>query len=199
MSGRSIKRASGRSGQRLLEPQNQAVEKTEFAGHPSEPVGEDQRPNKKKQRAAKHLDGVEMLSKALIEAQKLTNAESGEQKGNGESRGVHREEQDAARDRVAGSSERQHRGENGADAGGPAEGECETEKKTAPDSRLRAAGAEANVAIEPASHGGAEETDQGKREEMNRAQTTKKRATAEKSNYAQGREQATENEPGLNG
>src|SRR5258708_39004563 len=120
-----------------------------------------------------------MLSEALVETEELANAQSGEQKGNGEARGVDREEQNAAGDGVTGCRKRQHGREDGADARRPSEGKGKTEEKPAPNPGLLAAGAQANVAVEPAGHGGAEETDEGGGEEKERDGTGTKRAGAQ--------------------
>src|SRR5260370_35477522 len=115
-----------------------------------------------------------MVSEALVEAEELANAQSGEQKGNGEARGVDREEQNAAGDGVTGCRKRQHGREDGADARRPSEGKGKTEEKPAPNPGLLAAGAQANVAVEPAGHGGAEEPDQRRGEEKDAAENGKK-------------------------
>src|SRR5260221_1758903 len=109
-----------------------------------------------------------MLSEALVEAEELANAQSGEQKGNGEARGVDREEQNAAGDGVTGCRKGEHGREDGADARRPSEGKGKTEEKPAPNPGLLAAGAQANVAVEPAGHGGAERPDhrEGRRSDV---------------------------------
>src|SRR4029077_19230263 len=112
-----------------------------------------------------------MLSKALIEAQEAADAEGGEEKRHGEPRGVDGQEENAAGNGLAGGGQGEHGGEDRADAGSPSEGESETEKEAAPHAGLRAGGAQADVAIEPAGHGRAEETDQREREKMNVAET----------------------------
>src|SRR5258707_8644108 len=140
-----------------------------------------------------------MLSEALVEAEELANAQSGEQKGNGEARGVDREEQNAAGDGVTGCRKRQHGREDGADARRPSEGKGKTEEKPAPNPGLLAAGAQANVAVEPAGHGGAEEPDQREGGEMDVTETGKKRAAAQKWSDAQKCQPAAENEAGADG
>src|SRR6266446_51285 len=107
-----------------------------------------------------------MLSEALVEAEELANAQSGEQ--------------NAAGDGVTGCRKGEHGREDGADARRPSEGKGKTEEKPAPNPGLLAAGAQANVAVEPAGHGGAEEPDQREGEEMDVAETSKERAAAQK-------------------
>src|SRR5260370_26554592 len=125
-----------------------------------------------------------MLSEALVEAEELANAQSGEQKGNGEARGVDREEQNAAGDGVTGCRKGEHGREDGADARRPSEGKGKTEEKPAPNPGLLAAGAQANVAVEPAGHGGGEQTGQREGEEKDGAETRKEPAAAHKGNAA---------------
>src|SRR5258708_1565513 len=182
--------SSFRSGQGSLQPENDAVEEAKLAGHPREAVDEDQAADKKKQRAAEELDGVKMLSEALVEAQELANAECGEQKGHGEAGGVHGEKENAAGDGVAGCCERKHRRENGPDARRPTKSEGEAEEEPAPDPGLRAVGAQANVAVEPARHSRTEETNQRKREDVVIAETSDASTAAKKRNYDQKREHA---------
>src|SRR5258707_13280207 len=124
-----------------------------------------------------------MLSEALVEAEELANAQSGEQKGNGEARGVDREEQNAAGDGVTGCRKGQHGREDGADARRPSEGKGKTEEKPAPNPGLLAAGAQANVAVEPAGHGGTEQPRQREGEEKRGRETRHERAVAEKRSY----------------
>src|SRR5258708_8064008 len=112
-----------------------------------------------------------MLSEALVETEELANAQSGEQKGNGEARGVDREEQNAAGDGVTGCRKRQHGREDGADARRPSEGKGKTEEKPAPNPGLLAAGAQANVAVEPAGHAAAAEPPHRERAQMDPADT----------------------------
>src|SRR6266478_2611105 len=169
---------SFRPGQGFLKPQNDAVEKAKLSGHPRQAVGEDQAADKKKQSAAEEFDGVEMLSEALVEAQELANAQSGEQERHGQARGVNSKEENAAGDGVTGGGEGEDGGEDWSDAGSPAERKGKAEEKTAPDAGLRAAGAEANVAIEPAGHGRAKEADKGKREKVDEAETSDEWAAA---------------------
>src|SRR5712692_9622142 len=125
---------------------------------------------------------MKMLSEALVETQELADAKSGEQERNGETGGVHGKEQNSARDGIAGGGERKHSGKNWSDARRPAKRECETEEEAAPDAGLCAAGAQADVAVEPSRHGGPEETNQGEREEMNGAKSGEKWSAAEKRN-----------------
>src|SRR5262249_3645151 len=144
-------------------------------------------------------DGVQILSKALVELQELANAESGEQEGNRETCRIHSEEQHAARNRVAGSCKSKHGRENRADAGRPSERECKAEEKAAPDSGLFAATAQVDVAIEPARHRRAEESDDGEREEMNGAEAGEKRSTVDERNHAEKREDDAKNDSDADG
>src|SRR5260370_30992961 len=121
-----------------------------------------------------------MLSEALVEAEELANAQSGEQKGEGQAGGGEREEQNAGGDGVTGCRKGEHGREDGADARRPSEGKGKTEEKPAPNPGLLAAGAQANVAVEPAGHGGTEEPDQREGEEMGGAETGKERGAAQK-------------------
>ena len=189
---------SFRAGQSFLKPQDDAVEKAQLAGHPRQAVGENQASYEKKQSAAEEFDGVKMFSEALVKAQELADAERGEQKRNGQASGVHGEKENAAGDGVAGGGERQHGRENWSDARSPPEGKGKAEEKTAPDARLRAAGAETNVAVEPARHGRAKETNQREREEMNVSETSGEWAAAEERDDAKQREHAAQDEADAN-
>src|SRR5216684_524409 len=97
---------SFRSSQSFLKPQHDAVEKAKLAGHPRQAVGEDQAADKKKQSPAEEFDGVKMFSEALVEAQELADAQSGEQKRYRESGRVYGEKENAAGDGVTGGGER---------------------------------------------------------------------------------------------
>src|SRR5271169_3381305 len=182
------------SCQRVFQPQNHGVQKTELAYQPRQPVDEYQAADEQKQRAAKYFDGVKILSEALIELQELPDSERSQQKRNGQARGINGQKQDAAGDGVAGGGESQHGGENRPDARGPPEGKRKAEKKAAPDARLRAGAAQVNVAIEPAGHRWSEKSDHGKREKVNRAQTGDERPAAQKSDYANHRQHRSEDE-----
>src|ERR1700693_360551 len=137
-----------------------------------------------------------MLSEALIKTQKLPNAERGKEKRHGESGGIHRKKQNAARDGIAGGGERQHRRKNRSDARRPTERERKTQQEPAPDAGLRAAGMHAHVAIQPARHGRTEETDHGKREEVHSAESGEERSAAEQRDDPLNRKQRAENEAG---
>src|SRR5579859_2208520 len=137
-----------------------------------------------------------MLSEALIKTQELANTERGKKKRNGEAGGIHRKQQNSARDGIAGRRERQHGGKNRSDARRPAEREREAEQKSAPDAGLRAAGVQAHVAIQPARHGRTEKTNHRQREEMNCAESGEERSAAEKRDDPQYRKQRSENEAG---
>src|SRR5260370_33138130 len=117
-----------------------------------------------------------MLSEALVETEELTNAQSGEQKGNGEARGVDREEQNAAGDGVTGCRKGEHGREDGADARRPSEGKGKPEEKPAPNPGLLAAGAQANAAVEPAGQGGRADAHQREADERDGTVTARKRA-----------------------
>src|SRR6202030_1067967 len=122
-----------RAGQGFLQPQNDGVEKAEFAGHPRQAIDENQPAHKKQQSSAEYFDGVQMLSEALIKTQELSDAERGEEKRHGEAGGIHRKQQNAARDGIAGGGERQHRGKNRSDTRRPVERERGAEQEPAPD------------------------------------------------------------------
>src|SRR5712692_4614806 len=142
---------------------------------------------------------MKMLSEALVETQELADAKSGEQERNGETGGVHGKEQNSARDGIAGGGERKHRRKNWSDARCPAKRERETEEEAAPDPGLRAAGAQADVAVQPSRHHWSEEADQGKREEMNGAQSGEEWSAAEKRDGSYDHAATTENEAGAHG
>src|SRR5579859_1091561 len=71
-----------------------------------------------------------MLSEALVELQKLSDAQSRQKERHGQSGGVHCEQQDPASNGVAGRRQRQDGRENRADARGPAECESKSQKKS---------------------------------------------------------------------
>ena len=166
---------SATAGEGALEPKDKAVQEAELSGEPREAVHEDQAADKEQKRAAEEFDGVEMLSEALIKLEKLADAESSEEKGNGQAGGIDGEQEDAAGDGVAGGRQGENRGEDGADAGRPAESEGKAEEKTAPDAGLGAGAAEVDIAIEPTGEGGAEESNDGKGEKMYGGETEKER------------------------
>src|SRR5579864_1864267 len=188
--------ASFGSGQGFFQPQNNAVEKAELAGHPRQAIDEHQPAHEQKQSAAEEFDGVQMFSEALVKTQELPDPQRGQKERNGQPRGVHREEQNAARDGITGGGQRQHGGQNRSDARGPAKGERKAQQEAAPDAGLRAAGAQTDVAVEPARHRRAKETDQREREEMDGAQAGEKRSAAEQRHRAKDRQQRAENEAG---
>src|SRR5258708_4533323 len=149
--------------------EGKAVQESQFSREPGQLVDEDKAPDEQKQSAAEKFDGMEIFSKVLVENHELADAEGREQEGNSQAGGVDGEEQDAARNRVAGGGERENGGENWADAGRPAEGEREAQEEAAPDARLGGAAAKVNVAIQPAGHRRAKKADEGKREKMRSA------------------------------
>jgi len=183
-----------RSRQSSFQPQDQAVKKAELSREPRQLIEKDQTAYEEKQRPTKEFDGVEMFSEALVETQKLANAESGEQKRHGEPGGIDSEEQHAAGDGVAGSGEGQDGCEDRADARRPAESECEAEKEAAPSAGLRAGAAEMHVAVEPAGERGTEKADDREREKMYRAEAGEKCVVAEQSGETEKDENSTENE-----
>src|SRR5712692_6579074 len=125
----------------LLLSQRKTVQECQFTREPGQLVEEDQSADEQKQSAAEKFHGMEIFAKVLVESHELADAQSREQKRNGEARGIHREEKNAAGNRVAGGGERENGGEDGADARGPAESEREAEQKAAPNAGLRHAAA----------------------------------------------------------
>src|SRR5579871_2549070 len=173
------------SGERMLQPQNKGVQETQLGYQPRQPVQENQHADKKKQRTAKQFDGVEILSEALVELHELADAQRGQQEGNGKTSRIHRQQQHAARDRVACGSERQHRGQNRTDARRPSERKREAKKKSTQDARLFASAAQMHIAVEPARHRRPEEPDHGEREEMDSTEPGKKRPAVNQRNDAE--------------
>src|SRR5271163_2445630 len=133
-----------------LPSERKLIEKRELAGKPGEPVQEHQATDGQQQDAAENFDGVQVAAKLLIEAQEAADAERGDQKRNRETGGIDGQQKNSLPYRVARGCDCEHAGENGADAGRPAEGEGETHQEAAGGSRLAAEIAETNVAIEPA-------------------------------------------------
>src|ERR1700684_2315275 len=127
---------AGRSAERLFharqcffQPQNGFVQKAELACQPGQLVDENKRAHEKQQSAAKHFDGVEILSEALIKLEKLSDAEGGQQERYRQTCGVNREKQNPPRNRIAGGGERKHRRENRSDTRRPSERECEPKEE----------------------------------------------------------------------
>ena len=148
-----------RTGQDMLQPKDDAIQETQFAGEPSEAVYKDQGSDKEKQGTAEEFDGVQVLPKILIETEEARETEGGEEKRNGKSGGIDGKEKDTASDSVACCSEEEDGGEDRTDARRPAEGKSKAEKEAAPDAGLTDAAAEVDVAVEPACQGWAEEAD----------------------------------------
>src|SRR5205823_11518776 len=101
----------------------------EFGRKPGQFVEEDQAAHKQKQGAAENLHDVKILPKILVKSHELADSQSCQQKGDGQARGIHRKQENAARDRVAGCGERKNRGKNRPDAGSPTEANAKPSKK----------------------------------------------------------------------
>ena len=103
---------------------------------------------------------MKILPKILVKNHELADSQSCQQKRDGQARGIHRKQENAARDRIAGCGERKNRSKNRPDAGSPTESERKTQQEAAPESRLRDAAAKVYIAIQPARQGRTEEADQ---------------------------------------
>ena len=162
--------------QSFFQPQNGAVQEAELAYQPGQLVDEDQPPHEEKQGSAKEFDGVEILSEALIEAEKLSDADSRQQERHCQTGGVHGEKQYPAGDGVAGRGEGEHGGENWPDAGRPAKSKRKAEEEATEETRLRAGAAKVNIAIEPLCESRAKVSDDRKREKVDPAEAVEERS-----------------------
>src|SRR5207245_8989145 len=151
------------------------IQKREFGREPGQLIEENQAAHKQKQGPAENLHSMEILSKILIKSHELADPQSCQQKGDGQARGIHRKQENASRDRMAGCGERENRGKNRPDAGSPPEGERKTQQEAAPDARLRDIAAKVHIAVEPARQGGTEESNQRERKEVHRLESRKER------------------------
>src|SRR5579859_314813 len=165
--------------QRFFQPQNGAVQETELAYQPGQLVDEDQPPHEEQQGSAKEFDGVEILSEALIESEKLSDAQRRQQEGDSQPGGVDGERQNPAGDGVAGRGEGKHGSENWPDAGRPAKSKSEAEEETAKDTGLRGGTAKMNIAIEPLCESRAKESDDRERKKVDPAEAEEERAVTQ--------------------
>src|SRR5712692_3723239 len=155
----------------LLLSQRKTVQECQFTREPGQLVEEDQSADEQKQSAAEKFHGVEIFAKVLVENHELADAQSRKQKRNGQAGGIHGEQKNATGDGVAGGGESENGGQDGTDAGCPAESKREAEQKAAPNARLRGAAAQMHIAIEPTGHRRTEEADQREREEVHAAES----------------------------
>ena len=188
--------ASGSGGEDTLEPQYENVQETQLGGEPGEFVDEDQAPDEQKESAAEEFDGVKIFSEIFVERHELADAESGEQERDGQAGGVDGEQENSAANIVAGGSESEHGGEDGANAGSPAEGKCKPQHESAPRTRLRDRAAEMNVAVEPAGQGRTEKADDRERKKVQRAESGEERTMMSQGSNPKGDEDDAENNAG---
>ena len=120
-----------------------------------------------------------MATKLLIKAQEAADAERRDEKRDRETGGIDRQQKNSLPDRVARGRDREHAGENRADAGRPAEGEGETHQEAARGSGLSAEILETNVAIEPARERRTEQKNQGDGDEVYGLQPRAEKACTE--------------------
>jgi hypothetical protein len=181
-------------GERCFERANEGIEEAEFAGEPGKFIEKYEAADEEEQSAAEKLHDMKIFAEIFVEGHELTDAESGEKKGNGEASGIYGEEKHAAADFIAGSSDSKNRGEDRADAGRPAKGKREAEEESAERARFGDRTLEANVAIEPTRQRGAEKSDDGEREEVDGAKIGKERCVAGKRKCAETDEQNAEDD-----
>src|ERR1700674_2746304 len=114
---------------------------------------------------------MQVAAETLVKTQKAVNREGSQQEGNGETRGVNGEQENATRNCLGIGGEHQDGGEDRADARRPAEREREAEQEPAGHTGKRPTGlgltlglstevTEADIAIEPARHRGARQENQ---------------------------------------
>src|ERR1700752_2761509 len=123
---------------------------------------------------------MEMTAESLVKTQELGDSNRGEQERNREARRIHRQQKNAAGNRLRVRSQHQHGGENRSDAGRPAKGKSKAEQKSAGYSgeraprfylffRLTAEVVEADVSIEPARERRSGEKNERYREQLHGA------------------------------
>src|SRR5215469_5211416 len=139
-----------------------------------------------------------MLPEILVEAQKMPETKGREQKGNGQSGGIDRQQKHAARNRVASRGQGQNGGKNRTDTRRPAKGESKAQQKAAQDTGFFIAVTQMHVAIQPARQLRSEETDDRKREKMAGAQSCEKRPAIDEGGDAESHKQSTQNDAGAN-
>src|SRR5580698_5739296 len=150
----------------MLPLQRKLIEKRELARQPREAVQEYQAAHGEQQNSAENFHGVQVAPKLLIEPQEAADAKRGDEKRDRKTCGIHSQQKNSLPDRVARGGDCEDAGQDGADAGRPAEGEGETHQKSAGGSGLAAEILKTNVAIEPAGERRAQQKNQGDGDEM---------------------------------
>ena len=119
---------------------------------------------------------MKIFSETLIELQKASQFQSSEKEGNRKAGGINGQEKNASCNGATGRGETENDSNNWAKAGRPAKGEGKPEEESAPDARLRGSGtAKVDVAVQPAGHGRAKESNQRERKEVQRAESGNER------------------------
>src|SRR6266446_5887864 len=118
---------------------------------------------------------MQVLSEALIKLQELSDAERRQQKGNRQASRIDREQQYAARNRIARRCQRQHRRQDWPDARRPTKRKREPQQESAPNSRLSRRTPQMHVAIQPARQRRPEKSNNRKREKVYCSQSRKQR------------------------
>src|SRR6516225_2694193 len=137
-----------------------------------------------------------MLPEILVEAQKMPETQGREQKGNGQSGRIDRQQKHAARNRVACRGQGQNGGKNRTDTRRPAKGESKAQQKAAQDAGFFVAVTQMHVAIQPARQLRSEEPDNREREKMAGAQSCEKRPAIDEGDGAESHKQATQDDAG---
>src|SRR5260370_39616986 len=107
------------AGERFFQPQHHAIQESKLSRKPGQAIRKHQSPDKQKQHAARYFHGVEVLSEALVKAQEAAQPQRGKKKRDGQSRGIHGEKKNTARERVAGGGKGQNGGGERAQAREP--------------------------------------------------------------------------------
>src|SRR5262249_30603841 len=184
------------SRQRMLEPQRYAVQKAQLVHQPGQLVGDHQPAHKQQQDAAADLNRVQVTAKALVELQKLHDADGSQQKGDGQPGGIERQQQHTASDGRAVGGQRQHGRQNRSDARRPAKCEREPQQKSAQHARLFAGAAQVHIAIEPARQSRAQKADHRERKEVYRLQPGKQLLAAQERQQPQNQQNGADHHAG---
>src|SRR5229473_5721628 len=160
------------AGERLFQPQHHAIQEAKLSRKPGQAIREHQSPDEQEQHAARYLDGVKVLSKALVKAQEAAQPQCRQKKRDRQSRGINGEKKNTAGDRVAGSRNGQNGGENRPDAGSPAKSKSKAHQKPAPGTGLAAEIPEMNVAVQPAGQHRAQKKNHRDSQNLNRSETS---------------------------